>query len=70
MGKYEHYEVWILDAGAWAHKSTWRDLEVGWAVARAHAGPVCIIRAMYEDDEEVERKVIAELSVARENAEF
>ena len=69
MGQYEHYEVWILDTGEWVHKSTWRDLEVGWAVARAHAGPVRIISATYEDDEEVERKVIAELRVALKNPE-
>lgn len=63
MTRYEHYEVWVLDIREWARKSLWHDFQVAWAIVRAHAGPVRIVRAMYEDGEEVERKVVAELGV-------
>jgi len=64
MAQYEHYEVWVLGIGKWTRKSSWRDFEVAWAVASAHAGPVRIIRAMYENGTEVERKIVGELRVA------
>lgn len=67
--KYEHYEVWALDSGEWTPKSFWRDFEVAWAVARVHAGPVRIVREMYENGEEVERTIVVELQVVRKDAE-
>jgi hypothetical protein len=61
MERFEHYEVWILDAGKWTCKSIWRDLELGQAVAYAHAGPVRIVRAGYEGNVEIERAVVETL---------
>jgi hypothetical protein len=61
MERSEHYEVSILDAGKWTCKSIWRDLEVGRAVAYAHAGPVRIVRVRYEGNEEIERAVLETL---------
>ena len=69
MTQYEHYEVWVLDIGEWTLKSSWQGFEVAWAVARVHAGPVHIVRARYESGKEVERKIVAELRVARKDAE-
>jgi hypothetical protein len=67
MAQYEQYEVWILDGGEWTFKSSWRDFEVGWAVARAHTVPVRLIRAVYSGDVVLESNVIAELQAARKN---
>jgi hypothetical protein len=64
----EHYEVWVLDIGEWTLKSSWRDFELAWTVARVHAGPVRIARAMCEDGQEIERKIVAELRVAGKEA--
>jgi len=58
----EQYEVWILESGEWRLKSSWRDFDVGWAVARSHTVPVRMIRVVYERDSVVERTVIAELN--------
>lgn len=68
MRKYEHYEVWVLESGEWTRKSFWRDFEVAWAAAGVHAGPVRIVREMYEDGEEAERKIVVELRVVRNDA--
>jgi hypothetical protein len=61
MAQCEHYEVWILDVGDWMLKSSWRDLEVGLAAARALPGPVRIIRAVFDGEGAVERNVVVEL---------
>jgi hypothetical protein len=65
----EHYEIWVPDVGAWALKSLFRDFNVAWVVACARAGPVRIVRAIYENGKQVERKVVAELRVAHGRAE-
>jgi hypothetical protein len=61
MAQCEHYEVWIRDVGDWMLKSSWRNLDVGLAAARALAGPVRIIRAVYNGEGTVERDVVVEL---------
>ena len=65
----EHYEVCLEDAGSWRLKSLWRDFEVAWAAARVHARPVRIVRAKYACGEEVEREIVVELGVTRDDAE-
>jgi hypothetical protein len=65
MAQFEHYEVWIQDVGDWALKSSWRDLEVGLAAARALAGPVRIIRAVYDGGVAVEKNVVVELGAPK-----
>ncbi len=65
MAQCEHYEVWILDVGDWMLKSSWRNLEVGLAAARALAAPVRIIRAVYDGEVAVERNVVVELGAPK-----
>ena len=59
----EHYEVWVLETAEWTLRSWWRAFELAWAVADAHLGPVRILRARYEQGEEVERQLVVELRV-------
>lgn len=65
----EHFEVWVPDLGDWRFKALFRDFNVAWVVAGARAGPVRIVRAMYENGKQAERKVVAELRVAHQHAE-
>jgi len=67
MPHYEHFEIWILDTGDWMLKSSWRDLEVGLAAARALTGQVRIVRAVYDGGPAVERHVVVELGGTRED---
>jgi hypothetical protein len=67
MAQFEHYEVWILDVDDWMLKSSWRDLEVGLAAARALPGPVRIIRAVYDGESAVEKNVVVELGPPKDH---
>jgi hypothetical protein len=65
MAQFEHYEVWILDVSDWMLKSSWRELEVGLAAARALPGPVRIMRAVFDGNGAVERNVVVELGAPK-----
>jgi hypothetical protein len=57
------------DDAQWRLKSLRRDFNVAWVVAGARAGPVRIVRAIYENGKQAERKIVAELRVAYQGTE-
>jgi len=66
MTRWEQFEVWIPEGTAdWRLKSSWHDLQVAWAAARARTGPVRLVLAKYEGSKAIEKRVIAEVGAMR-----
>jgi len=69
MSQHEYYEIWIRPVGDWMLKSSWRELEVGLAAARALTGPVRVVRAVYNGSAAIDRQVVVELGCGREDGD-
>ena len=63
MARWERYEIWIPDGSDWAIESWWRELDFASAVFHAHSGPVRFVRGVVDDEEVVERHLIADAGV-------
>ena len=59
MARWERYEIWIPEGSDWAIETWWRELDFASAVFHAHSGPVRLVRGVFDDEEVVERHVIA-----------
>jgi hypothetical protein len=60
VARWERYEIWIPDGSDWAMESWWREFDFASAVFRAHNGPVRFVRGVCDDEEVVERQIIAD----------
>ncbi len=66
MARWEQYEVWALHGDEWTLVSSFSELEVAAAVARARRERVRLLRVVFEDSERAEEQVLLEIGSTRE----
>ena len=67
MARFEQYEIYALDAGAWGLASAFRDFDLASSVARSRSTRVRLMHVVYEDSQVVEKQVIADIGATREH---